>query len=127
MREIIFKAKTINNETVVGLLSESKGYTGTPEKGFYISNKAGCPWAFNVRPETICQYIGIDDINGKKIYEKDRLNWRVKYNISNFAEIPKKLDKDNEFTVVFKDGCFVHDYTETPISMMDVKLEIVEE
>lgn len=48
-----FTAKTINNEWVEGLLSESLGLSGHPEAGLYISNRSGCPWAYRVRPETV--------------------------------------------------------------------------
>lgn len=64
MREIIFKAKTCNGEWVEGLLA-NKG------NKWYISNKAGQPFAFEVRPDTICQYTGLTDKNGRKIWEND--------------------------------------------------------
>lgn len=56
MKETIklFKALTIRGEVVEGLLSESQGHGSQPkEAGFYISNRAGMPWAYHVRPETI--------------------------------------------------------------------------
>ena len=64
MREILFKAKTCNGEWVEGLLA-NKG------NKWYISNKAGQPFAFEVRPDTICQYTGLTDKNGRKIWEND--------------------------------------------------------
>lgn len=64
MREIKFRAKTCNGEWVQGLLAHK-------DNKWYISNKAGQPFAFEVRPETICQYIGLKDNNGKEIYEGD--------------------------------------------------------
>ena len=64
MREIKFRAKTCKGEWVEGLLAHK-------DDKWYISNKAGMPFAFEVRPETICQYTGLKDKNGKEIWEND--------------------------------------------------------
>ena len=66
MREILFKAKTISGNWVNGLLANK-------DDKWYISNKAGMPFAYDVRPETICQFTGLCDKNGKKIWENDIL------------------------------------------------------
>ena len=68
MREIKFRGKGINGEWYKGLLSISQGKPGQPEKGYYISNEAGMPWAYQVRPETIGQLIAT--IDGQEFYEK---------------------------------------------------------
>lgn len=64
MREIKFKAKTCNGKWVEGLLAHK-------DNKWYISNKVGMPFAYEVRPETISQYTGLKDKNGKEIYEND--------------------------------------------------------
>ena len=43
MREILFKAKTISGNWVNGLLANK-------DDKWYISNKAGSPFAYEVRP-----------------------------------------------------------------------------
>ena len=64
MRNILFKAKTCNGKWVQGLLAHK-------DNKWYISNKEGIPFAFEVIPETIGQYTGLKDKNGTKIWEND--------------------------------------------------------
>ena len=66
MREILFKAKTISGNWVNGLLANK-------DDKWYISNKAGMPFAYDVRPETLCQFTGLCDSYGNKIWENDIL------------------------------------------------------
>lgn len=60
----LYKAKTCNGEWVTGLLAHK-------DNKYYISNKAGMPFAFEVRPDTICSCTGLKDKNGKLIWEND--------------------------------------------------------
>lgn len=65
MREILFKAKT-NNGWVEGMLANKNGK-------YYISNSNRSPFAYEVFPDTICQFTGFCDKNGKRIWENDIL------------------------------------------------------
>ena len=59
----LFKAKTGNGYWTIGFLR-------CKDNKWYINN-AGSPFAYEVRPDTICQCTGREDKNGKLIWEND--------------------------------------------------------
>jgi len=70
MNEILFRGQTINGDWVVGNLSIIKTNTMKRiQRGSYISNEFGAPFAYQVKPESVGQYIGFKDKNGNKIFK----------------------------------------------------------
>lgn len=70
MREILFKAKRKDNGEWVEGYPVRYGFAGK-EKWYIVPSYASDLYAFEIIPETICQYTGLTNEDGKKIFEGD--------------------------------------------------------
>lgn len=95
-REILFKAKrTDNGEWVEGFYLERYNAFKIKEYFIFYLIKYGWIKKYKIDPDTLCQYTGLTDKNGQKIWENDICD--------TFENDSKEILRN---IVKFEDGCF---------------------
>lgn len=115
MREILFKAKSVDNgKWVTGYYQKRHGNFGQIEHLIFHSVSA-LDWEYvEINPDTLCQYTGLVDRNGIKIWEND-----VVY-------IPYNCLEDSYCKVIFIRGQFVGELVDgTYDSILNQRTEVI--
>ena len=93
MREILFKVKRLDNgEWVEGGCVHQTDYYGKKVDRWFIVDGATTEdtdigFAYEVDPDTVCQYTGLTDVKGKKVFEGDVLRFTDDANASKWVGV----------------------------------------
>ena len=103
MREIKFRGKRLDNgEWVYGYYYRRRTWNDKEGQEHYILT-VGKDITYEVDTETVGEYTGLKDKNGKEIYKGDKIG--LPY-VNPMGDIDDKYDPNTVYPVVYKHGCF---------------------
>lgn len=96
MREILFKAKQIDNGEWVEGYYQKRYCLSDNEESLIFHVDSYKVWEYaEIVPETLCQFTGLCDMNGKKIWENDIVNHNGEYAPVKFGRYCSSFDYGN--------------------------------
>ena len=115
MFEYLFKGKRKDNgEWVEGILYKQTEYYGDPSKKYFIiTSTESLDYEqaleyYEVVPESVGQYTGVDDVTGKKIFTGDMIHYEIRQSSeSGQLYIDNKYNHPKVGPVIFEDQCFM--------------------